>query len=177
MKRENRSRLFAGILLILAGIWFLLVQLIPGLGEWMQFEITWPLIVVGVGVFLLLFGLLVNEPGMAVPACIVGGIGGLLYWQNSTGNWGSWAYAWTLIPGFVGVGILLSGLIEGKIRAAWNSASSLLFISVLAFLIFGSWFGGVPFGDYWPILVILLGIWLLIKSLFRSKRSIPDRNQ
>jgi len=170
MNRANRSRLFAGIVLILAGIWFLLVQFKPELGDWVHIDLTWPLIIVGVGVFLLFLGLLVNEPGMAVPACIVGGIGGLLYWQNSTGNWGSWAYAWSLIPGFVGVGILLAGLVEGKFRAAWNSASVLLLISAVTFLIFGSWLGDVPFGNYWPILVILLGVWMLIRALFRTKR-------
>jgi len=169
MSRENRSRLFAGVLLILVGGWFLLVQLVPELGDWMQISLTWPLIIVGVGVFLLFLGLLTNEPGMAIPACIVGGIGGMLYWQNSTGNWESWAYAWTLIPGFVGVGILLAGLLEGKFRAAWNAASVLLLISVFTFLIFGSLLGMVPFGDYWPVLVILLGLWMLVKTLFRSK--------
>jgi hypothetical protein len=93
----------------------------------------------------------------------------MLYWQNSTGNWESWAYAWTLIPGFVGVGILLAGLLEGKFRSAWNAASVLLLISVFTFLIFGSLLGMVPFGDYWPVLVILLGLWMLVKTLFRSK--------
>lgn len=170
MSRQNRSRLVAGVLLILLGIWVLLVQTVPGLGDWMRIEFTWPLIIVGVGVFLFFLGLLTGEPGLAVPACIVGGIGGLLYWQNATGNWGSWSYAWSLIPGFVGVGILLAGILEGKFRSAWNAASFLLLISLFAFLIFGSMFGEVPFGDYWPVLLILLGLWLLVRAVFSSKR-------
>lgn len=170
MKRANYSRLVLGLLLVLVGIWFLLVQWNPQLGEWMRFELTWPLIVIGVGIFLFLFGLLVGEPGMSVPACIVAGIGGILYWQNSSGDWGSWSYAWTLIPGFVGVGILLSGLIEGKIRKALNDAGGLIIFSLLAFLIFGSWFGGLPLGEYWPVLLILLGLWVLVKAVFRQKK-------
>jgi hypothetical protein len=169
MSRQNRSRIFAGILMILVGIWFLLVNFMPGWGDWMRISLTWPLIIVGVGLFLLFLGLLTSEPGMAVPACIVGGIGGLLYWQNITGNWESWAYAWTLIPGFIGAGILLEGLLEGKFRSAWNAASVLLLISLFTFLIFGSFFGKVPLGDYWPVLVILLGVWLLIRTVFRPK--------
>jgi hypothetical protein len=43
---------------------------------------------------------------MAVAACIIGGIGGILYWQSYTGDWASWAYVWTLIPGFSGIGII-----------------------------------------------------------------------
>jgi hypothetical protein len=170
MDRKNRSRLIIGVLLILLGIWFLLVQLVPGIANFVHIELSWPIIVVGVGLFLLLFGLLANEPGMAIPACIVGGIGCILYWQNATGNWESWAYAWTLIPGFVGVGILLSGILEGKFRSAWSSAGSLLLISLFLFLIFGSLFGDLPFGDYWPILIILLGVWLFIRTLFRMRR-------
>ena len=42
--------------------------------------------------------LLTGQPGMLVPACIVGGIGGMLYWQNLTGDWASWSYSWSLIP-------------------------------------------------------------------------------
>ena len=170
MNRSNRFRFFAGILLILAGVWFLLVKFYPELGNWIHIEMTWPLIVIGVGVFLLFLGLLVGEPGMAVPACIVGGIGGILYWQNATDNMGSWSYAWSLIPGFVGIGILLSGLLEGKFRKAWNDGIGLLLVSAFTFLIFGSWLGELPFHDYWPILIILLGVWILVRSLFRPKR-------
>lgn len=169
MSRQNRSRIIAGIFMILLGGWFLLVQFMPDLADWMQISFSWPLIIVVVGIFLLFLGLLAGEPGMAVPACVVGGIGGLLYWQNATGNWGSWAYAWTLIPGFVGLGILLEGLLSGRIRSAWNSAFTLMMISLVAFMIFGSFFANVPLGDYWPGLLILWGVWLLVRVLFRSK--------
>ena len=107
---------------------------------------------------------------MAVPACIVGGIGGLLYWQNATGNWESWAYAWTLIPGFVGVGIVLSGLLGGEIRQSVSGGGWLILISLVLFTIFGSFFGALGIvGDYWPVLLILLGLLILIRSLFRSR--------
>jgi hypothetical protein len=170
MDRRNRSRFFIGIILILLGICFLFVQLVPGLSNLVRIELSWPVIVIGVGIFLFLFGLLANEPGMSVPACVVGGIGCILYWQNLTNNWESWAYVWTLIPGFVGVGILISGIWEGQFRSSWSSGSSLLVISLIMFLIFGSLFGHLPFGDYWPVLIILLGLWLFIRTLFRTRR-------
>ena len=170
MDRRNRSRLFIGIILILLGICFLFVQLVPGLSSLVRIELSWPVIVIGVGIFLFLFGLLANEPGMSVPACVVGGIGCILYWQNLTSNWESWAYVWTLIPGFVGVGILLAGIWEGQFRSAWSSGSNLLVISLIMFLIFGSLFGNLPLGEYWPVLIILFGVWLFIKTLFRMRR-------
>ena len=101
-----------------AGLLFLAGQLFPGMfGRIGPF--TWPVIVVGVGVFLFVLGLITGNPGMSVPACVVGGIGLLLYWQNATGNFASWAYAWTLIPGFVGVGVILEGLLAGHFGRGW----------------------------------------------------------
>jgi len=117
---------------------------------------------------LLIIGLLTGVPAMAIPACIVGGIGGLLYWQNSTGNWESWTYAWTLIPGFVGVGTILSGLLGGEPRQSVRGGFWLVAISLALFAFFGSFLGGLNLlGPYWPALLILLGLLLLVRSLFR----------
>jgi hypothetical protein len=136
----------------------------------LQIWFSWPLTIVGVGVLLLAIGLLTGVPAMAAPACIVGGIGGLLYWQNATENRESWAYAWTLIPGFVGVGIVLSGLLGGEIRQSVSGGGWLILISLVLFTIFGSFFGALGFvGDYWPVLLILLGLLVLIRPLFRSR--------
>lgn len=172
MEHRTRTSAIGGILLILLGLAFLLYQLMPAQFGWLNIEISWPLIVVAVGIFLLVFGLLVNAPGMAVPASIVSGVGLLLYWQNITGNWESWAYAWALIPGFVGVGVILSGLLgAGRLRDAFSGGFWLIFISLILFAIFGSFLGGITIlGTYWPILLIGLGAILLIRNL------IPRRN-
>jgi hypothetical protein len=69
-----RANITIGILLILVGGWLLSAQFFPELTAWINIEYSWPLIVIGVGAFLLFLGLLVRAPGMAVPACIVGGI-------------------------------------------------------------------------------------------------------
>jgi hypothetical protein len=142
----------------------LAVQLLPGLQIWF----SWPWIIIGVAVLLLVIGLLTGVPAMAIPACIVGGIGGVLYWQDATGNWDSWSYAWTLIPGFVGVGIFLAGLLGEDTRDSIRAGSGLILISLVLFAIFGSVFGALGLlGSYWPVLLILLGVLLLARSLFR----------
>ena len=162
MSKQQRSSLAAGVVLILLGGWLLAVRLVPGLERWANFTFTWPVIVILVGGGLLLLGLMAGSPGMAVPACIVAGIGGLLYYQNASGDWASWAYAWALIPGFVGIGILLAALLEGKLRSEGREGLRLIVISAVLFLIFGSFLGGpAPLGQWWPILLILLGLWLL----------------
>lgn len=168
MESRRRTSLVGGVILVLAGILFLLVQLNPQLRLPFDIVISWPLIVAGVGVFLLLFGILVNAPGMAVPACIVGGIGAILYYQNLTGDWASWAYAWTLIPGLAGVGSILAGLLGGKFRQSLRDGGGMIIISVIMFAIFSSFLGGPKFlGVYWPVLIILLGVWLLIRPFLR----------
>ncbi len=171
MEKRRRSQLAGGVLLILLGTAFLAFQLVPALRAWVEavnWARGWPLIVVGMGAFLLLLGLVSGEPGMAVPACIVGGIGGLLLWQNATGEWQSWAYAWTLIPGFVGVGTLLSGLLGGTLRRDFGTGAWLVLVSLILFGIFASLLGGPQWlVGYWPVLLILLGLVLFVRALLR----------
>ena len=170
MDRQNRRNLVIGLILVLLGVWFLAVQYVPELGNWIDLEWSWPLLIVGVGASLLLFGILVDAPGMAVPAVIVGGIGGILYYQSTTGDWTSWSYLWTLIPGFVGVGIILAGLLGGNFRGSLSEGGGLIIISLILFAIFASITGGWNLlGVYWPVLLILLGLWLLVRSFIRRR--------
>ena len=118
MDTGRRTSLSFALILVALGAWFLAVELSPAVREFAYGRASWPWNVVGAGGLMLLAGLLTWTPGWAIPACIVGGIGGLLYWQNLTGEWGSWAWAWTLIPGFVGVGLILAGLLLANREAA-----------------------------------------------------------
>lgn len=165
---DNRKSLATGLVLILVGAAFLLAQVAPQYFEWLDMENAWPLLIVAVGVVLLLIGLLAGTPGMAIPACIVGGIGGLLYWQNATGNWETWAYAWTLIPGFVGVGIILNGLLSGQVSQGLREGGRTIIVSAFLFAIFGSFLGGGDiFKWVFPVAAILGGALLLIQNLFQ----------
>lgn len=169
MEQRNRSNLAAGLLLILVGGVFLAAQIAPGLFTWFQPELNWPLFVVGAGFVLLVIGLLANEPGMAVPACIVGGVGGLLYWQNLTGRWETWSYAWALIPGFVGVGVILSGILSGQTAQSFREGGRTILVSLVLFVVFGTIMGGQFTGFVWPSILIAAGVILLIGNLLRGR--------
>ncbi len=173
MDTSRKSAITGGVVLILLGLIFLVGQMFPELRSWIT-TFSWPLIIVGVGALLLVIGLLTGVPGLAVPACIVGGIGGLLYWQNRTGDWASWAYAWALIPGFAGLGTILMGLLSGKGKDVRDGANTVL-VSLILFAIFGS-FLGAPWqiGRYWPVLLILLGLINLVQYFVRSRRGGND---
>lgn len=168
MDRKTRSSLGIGILLLVIGGWFLAVQFVPGLGNWFWRIFDWPVYIIGGGVLFLLFGLVSGVPGLAVPASIISGIGGLLYYQNATNNWESWSYAWALIPGFVGVGVIIMALLGEGGKSGVRSGITLVFISLIMFLVFGSLFGVEPLGIYWPFLLIALGIWLLIQPWLKK---------
>ncbi|MGD2148468.1 MAG: hypothetical protein PVH41_17370 [Anaerolineae bacterium] len=167
MERRRRANLAGGLVLILLGAGILVVQLLPGV----QFWFSWPWLLIGVGVLLLVIGSVTGVPALAVPACIVGGIGSILYYQATTGDWDSWAYVWALIPGFVGVGVLLSGLLGEEGSGAVRGGATLILISLVLFAVFGSFFGALGFlGQYWPVLLILLGLVLLVSPLLRARR-------
>jgi hypothetical protein len=172
---NRRSGLVGGLILIMIGAMFLAAQLLPGVRSWYRGEDSWPLIVVGVGVVLLVLAVALRMPPLAVPGCIVAGIGCILFYQNASGNWQSWAYAWALIPGFVGAGVLLTGLMEGRDRSALAPNLWLMLFSLVAFVIFGAflgpwWFLGLgPLGSYWPILLVLGGLLILGQAIFRRR--------
>jgi hypothetical protein len=159
-----------GIVLIAAGLTILVLQLVPGVWSWLDLTHWWPLIVVGLGVLFFVLAVVARSPAMVVPACTISGIGLLLAWQTWTSNWGTWAWAWALIPGFVGVGVLLRGLLEGRPGSAVTEGGVLLVISLFLLIVFGSLLGGPSLlGNYWPVLVILLGVVFLARALLGTR--------
>ena len=171
MSRDRRTSLVGGLLLIVLGALFLIFRLFPSIREMFNMAFTWPFIIVAVGGGLFLIGVLTGDPEMSVPACIVAGIGGILYWQNLTGNWDSWSYVWALIPGFAGVGHILAGVLGGKMKSIREGVEALVISGVL-FVIFASILGPFAFlGAYWPVLLIVLGVVMLVRALLPSSRS------
>ena len=168
--RQNRTNLVLGILLILIGAWLVVSRQVPAVQDWLGDNFTWPMGTIAAGLVVLLIGLLTGSPGMAVPASIIAGIGGILYYQNQTGDFDSWSYMWTLIPGFVGVGTILAGLLGENTRRNLAHGMNLIVISAVLFLLFASFFGGLSIlGDYGAaILLILLGLYVLVRGFVRT---------
>ncbi len=170
MKDKTRSNVAVGLLLILVGAYFLARQFFPLLPIWRFSDFSWQFYIIGAGILLLLLGLVTGAPSLAVPAALVSGIGALLYWQDKTNNWESWAYAWALIPGFIGVGTILQGLFGEQTRKSIREGFNLIIISLILFSIFASIFGGWQFfGPYWPVLIILLGLWMIVRVLIAKR--------
>ena len=171
MEKRNWGTVVLAVLLILFGAMWLATQIFPDLNFTRYFDFDWPWLVIGVGVVLLVIGLLTRQPDFAVPAFIVGGIGCILAYQNSTGDWGSWSYAWTLIPGFAGLGTVVAGLLKGNSSRQIGEGLTMILVSAILFVVFGSFLGGLELlGPYWPLLLILAGLWVLFSGLWRRRK-------
>ena len=176
--RQNRSNLFLGLLLILIGAWMVVTRQVPAVQAWLNHNFSWPMWVIGAGALVFLIGLFTGAPGMAIPASIVAGVGGILYFQEMHNNYASWSYMWTLIPGFVGVGTILVGLLGENTRHNLSRGLRLLIISAVLFLAFGTFLGGLTIlGQYGaPILIILLGVYILARGFMRG-RGVQDETR
>ena len=169
--RQNRTNLVLGLLLIVVGGWMIITNQVPAIHEWILAHSTGSVYTIGAGVLILLIGLFTGAPGMAIPAAIVAGIGGILYYQDLTNDYTSWSYMWTLIPGFVGVGQILAGLLGESTRSNLARGLRLLVISAVLFLAFGTFLGGLTLlGNYGaPTLIILLGVYILARGFMRGR--------
>lgn len=172
MNKSGRSQLALGVILILVGGWFLLNQTVPSFQNFFEPFTEWPINMLLIGAVILVIGLVTGSPGLAVPAAIVAGIGGIFYYQEATDNYNSWSYMWALIPGFIGVGTILQGLLGENTAHNLKRGLNLMVVSAVLFLVFASFLGGLDIlGNYGPaVLLILLGLWVLGSGLYRTYR-------
>jgi len=176
MNKSGRSQLALGIILILIGGWFLLNQTMPEFRDFFEPYTEWPVNMLLIGAGILIIVLATGSPGLAVPAAIVAGIGGIFYYQEATGNYGSWSYMWALIPGFIGVGNLLQGLLGENTAYNFKRGLNMMVVSAVLFIVFAAFLGGWNIlGEFGPaVLLILLGLWVLGSGLYRSYRKKED---
>ncbi len=185
MIETRRGSLVVGFLLILVGAWYLAVQLVPGLHEWYSRFADWPLIIVTIGLLFIISAAVSGVPGLAVPGSILAGIGGILLYQNATDDWASWAFAWALIPGFVGVGTFIMHVLEGNFRKAVREGGGAVVTSLVLFTVFAAFLApvvGSPLAEsqlwqYWPVVLIVVGMWMLLRGLVRPRPPRPEIQQ
>jgi len=175
--RQDRGGLIFGGILIVLGVLFLAERTFG-----VQFgRFGWPLFVIVPGVLLMAASLAAGGregSGLAVAGAITTVVGLVLAFQNATGLWATWAYAWALVgPGATGLGLIFYGVLKRQPELVSNGIRSL--VSGLAlFAAFGLFFEGViglsgePFllgSDLLPIALIGLGVVLLGWSLVRGR--------
>ena len=173
------AAILGGILIVLGLVFFVGQQLNVDIGEW-----TWPFYVIAPGLALLAFGLTqARGSGLAVAGSIVTIVGVVLFYQNATDHWESWAYAWALVgPGGSGVGLLLYGTRSGNGKMAregfWGILTALgIFAVGLVFFegVIGISGRRLPL-DEWvlPVAVIVIGVLVLVRGLTMRREPVTS---
>lgn len=174
--RRNGAGIALGVVLVVVGLFYLVVQVAAV--DLSSFG--WPLFVIIPGVTLLIVGFLSLGTGAAIPGGILTMVGLVLAYQNASGHWTSWAYAWALVaPGGVGLGLFLQGLRERNTNLI-RQGRSLIFIAALIFMVGFVFFESIldisGINDEpvvkaaLPALFIVIGILLLARSISNSRR-------
>jgi hypothetical protein len=166
---------------VLLGGLFILLGVVFLVGELFDIRIghfIWPFLIMGPGVLLFLAALAFDDDnGQALAS--VGGlvtmIGLILFYQNVSGHWTSWSYAWALVaPTSVGLGLFCYGWLKNKPalrQKGWDVAKVGLSIFIVAAVFFEFIIGISGFGlgqIGWPLLLIALGIYLFVRNVNAS---------
>ena len=170
-ERSNTGALVGGTLLVVFGALALALQVFRDVFTW---SLAWPVGVIALGglFFAGMFASGKSGSGLAIPGSIIGGLGLLLLYQNLTGHWESWAYAWALIVFFVGLGVYLMGLYAGD-EGQKHGGARVMRTGFILFVIFGAFFemlfsaGREPGlrSLLFPVLLILVGGYLILRRL------------
>jgi len=165
-KPRNAVTLIGGATLIGLGLLTLAAEFF-GRHGW---GALWPFVIIGIG-GMFFAGMASggrNTAPLAIPATIVTGIGVMLFLQNLSGHFESWAYGWTVIVFLAGLGVYLMG-VWGRDPGARRGGAGTMRTGAILFVIFGAFFEGLIFrssrlSDYiFPAALILFGLYLVFK--------------
>lgn len=165
-----------GLLLVAAGVMALLGNLVDiSLGQYL-----WPLWVIAPGLLLMIPAARMQpdrpEPlaFLAIPGAGLLTVGLLMLLMNIFDYWQSFAYAWALIPIGVlwGAGYARRYTRDDNARRGLYEARRVMFWIFLAFAAFFELFiFHQPLGQWWPVVVILLGVYLVARNWQRSQKA------
>ena len=142
----------------------------------------WPLFVVVPGAALLVASLFQRPPhglALAIPGGVLTMTGLVLFYQQATGHWESWSYAWALVgPGAAGLATLVYGLVSRESKLV--TVGLRLIVIAAAIFAIGLWYfetifetGRVPIdlAAWWPLVLVALGIAALVIGLANGGRA------
>lgn len=134
-KKRDRFNLFFGIVVVAAGVFFLLQNMFPNIAIWAYF---WPILPIVLGLTLIQMGRLFHDGGKSffvVTGSMLMMAGALILVHNfwKTPYW--WSYAWPLVfPGAFGIGQIVAGTYGSRKNSIHNGVS-LLILGVVFFLL------------------------------------------
>jgi hypothetical protein len=177
--QPDGGRRIGAYVLIAFGLFFLLAQVF----DFSIFVALWPLLVIlpGVPFLYAAYNGGKGQAGLIVPGSIISGTGLILLYQNITGHWESWAYAWLLYPVFLGLALQFMGRRTGD-QGTYDTGSGFVRYGGTAFLVGAAIFelmifgGGFLGGLALPALLICLGAFMLFRNRPSVSRSVKVKN-
>ena len=175
MNQLDTGRIVLAVTLIAAGVIILVVRRFGGAAETL-----WPFFIIIPGVALAALATTGSWQSKTAAAAgtVIAGIGVILWVQEATDYYQSWAYAWALLPAFAGLGLAIVAYREGDESAKatarglmqWGGAGFVVLAVAFETLIFHE---RVIFGGWLlPLLLIAAGAFLLFGAPGRSKPEV-----
>ena len=180
MMAHSQRKPFGAVLLIGLGLLFLIGQIF-NINLWDILGFSWPVFVMIPGVIFLALAFTGDRKmaGFAFPGTIITGTGAILWYQNLTDNWQSWAYIWTLYPGFVGLAMMFMAL-RNEDKKTYGIGRAMVNYSLIAFLAGAAFFelfifhaNGALTGWLLPLVLIVVGGYLLVNG----RASLPEKHK
>ncbi len=168
MGHSSGGRQATALGLIGLGVLFLVVQ---NFG-FSFMGLLWPLFVLAPGLVFLFAAIRGDrdKAGLIIPGAMVTGTGAILFYQNLTNHWASWAYIWALYPVFFGLAMVFMGRRTGSSEQT-SVGDNFVKFGLLGFV--GLWavfelfiFGGnsAVVTTVMPLVLIGAGIFILMRG-------------
>lgn len=175
MKNINRGYLIAGIGLVFLGVLFIIFNLFSKITG----AQTWPIIllVAAFGFFLPALVWPQSKKELAslyIPGAILFVLGAIFLFNTLTDQWGNvWLFAWLLIPGSVGLGLMLASWIGQWSHSVWTVGAWIAAISLVLFAVLAGLFGkSLPIKYTGAGCLLVLGLIFLIRSFLNKKAAV-----
>jgi hypothetical protein len=162
---DGRRRAVLGLILVGIGVMLLPAQVFGNAAHYL-----WPFFIIAPGAALAAVAVASGGAmrNLAVPGTVIAGIGVILFFQNTFDHYESWAYAWALIPFFVGAGTRMVAQEETGDRGSewarhlmtWSLTAFVLLAAIFELLIFGG--GGLVARIVVQLLLIAAGVAVIL---------------
>jgi hypothetical protein len=177
--RRDQFNLLVGLVLIILGGLFLAGELFDlRLGSSL-----WPLFIIVPGLVLFYFMASGGKEAapLAIPGSLVTAVGLLLFYQNLTRHWESWAYAWALIfPTSFGIGLVIMGM-RSENEGVRRTGEGFVRVGMIVFVVGGMFFelligigGSRGTQILLPVLLIAFGGYTIWRQLSSRRPRVVD---
>lgn len=163
MHERRRGGWIGGLILIMLGVVFLIEQFMPKVfGGWM--------FLAGLGLIFLIAYVLSQQYGFLIPGCILGGlsIGVALIETNAvTGPGSDGIVVLSLGLSFVAIWLIDLLVARGRVGGWWPLIPGTI-LTIAGAAVFSeneAWLQ--DYGQWWPLIFIIVGVWILLERVIR----------